>query len=386
MIINLLRCLISGVLFALAFNTSFWILALFAGIPLFQAFLQKNSVKQRLLYISAFGIPFFIISLCWLYEFSKILEFSDFQRALIITIALILIALYLTVYWAVPLIIFGGKLKENTKSVIAFSCIFVLGEWLQSLFYPLAFPWSRLANIIAPFTPFIQSASLFGSLFISLIILLFNGFSALVINNLKEQKKFNHKNRYFRCAVSVVLGNIVLGFFANIFLYNSSDNKSELNVLMVQGNFPGLVRWYSEDEMFKTYINLIEENITTETDLVLTPEIAIPFNFYKDTEKQQKLLDICAENDVILVLGIWTTENNYDYNSMLCLYPDGTYSDVYSKKRLVPFAERLILDDVIDKIFPTLLNNYTVTEGYKNTVFNTYWDCELIEKKAKRKM
>ncbi|GHU53371.1 apolipoprotein N-acyltransferase [Clostridia bacterium] len=320
------------------------------------------------------------MSFYWLYEFSKVLEFSNFQRALIVTIALLLTCFYLVLFWAVPLIIFGGNLARNAKSVITLSCILVLGEWLQGLVYPLAFPWARFANIVAVANGgFIQTASIFGSLFISFLVLLINGFMMLTVFN-AIGRKFSFKNKYFKIVLLIIIADFVLGFMSAVYLSSNSKSESQANILMVQGNYPGLVRWNSEEEMFDTYVQLIEENITEKTDLVLTPEIAIPFDFYEDNKKREKLLDICKDYNVILVLGIWTSDETIDgdYNSVLCLYPDGSYSDVYSKKRLVPFAERIMLKNVIDKIFPSLLNNYTVVEGEKNTIFDTQWNSEIV--------
>jgi apolipoprotein N-acyltransferase len=373
-----LYCLVSGILTGLAFDINFGFIALLSLIPLFKALLNENTIKQRLLYIYTFGVSYFLTCFYWLYEFSDVLEFSPFKRRLIVTIALILIVFYLTSFWAVLLVLFGKKLIKNTKSAVALSCIFVLGEWLQGLFYPFAFPWARFGNIITDNPLLIQSASVFGGLFISFWILLINGFFAII-----PKEKFTLRNKFFvRPFVVFVVGVVFsFGLWFNYSYNKDADVKidgkkvhgEEINVLMIQGNYPGLVKWWSEDEMFNTYIDLINENIKPETDIVLTPEIAIPFDFYEDYEKRQKFLDISRDNNVLLILGVWTTTDDNDYNSMLCIYPDGTYSDVYSKKRLVPFAERVMFKSIIDKIFPALLNNYTVVEGEKDTVFKTDW-------------
>lgn len=365
---NYFLVLLSGILCGLCFDFEFLAGLIFvAVIPLFWVLLRPLNVKERILFPLIFGTSYLYTSLAWIYEFAKFIEFTDFQRFWIATLALVLIVLYLSVYWVIPFLIFGKNLGRNVKSVVTVACIIVFGEWLQGVPYPLAFPWVRFGNIISPFNLFIQSASLFGSLFVSFIVLLIGGFVTLFI--------LDRKRKYAVIAAGIIAVNLIIGFSLKELPDFRRDNINppgeEVSVLMVQGNHPGLGRFAHVNEIFDDYCRLIEENITPETDMILTPEVALDFDFYEDEEKRQKLLDICSKYGVILVQCIWVTEDDKDYNSMLCLYPDGTYSDVYSKKRLVPFTERPMFDSIIDRIFPDLMSNFGVTEGSKDTLFDT---------------
>ena len=61
----------------------------------------------------------------------------------------------------------------------------MLGEWFIENTPAVAFPWGSIGVIATEFKPFIQSASVFGGLFISFLIIIINGGIAFIIINIK---------------------------------------------------------------------------------------------------------------------------------------------------------------------------------------------------------
>jgi apolipoprotein N-acyltransferase len=494
---------VSGFATGMAYNIEkLWLLGFFGMIPFFAVMTENLRLKERIFYPMLFGTVYFFTSVSWLYTFSDVLELTPKMQIFVATLALLLIGLYLSLYWAVLFAVFGLNQRNKQRlryrrvyKTLLVCSIFVLGEWLQGLFYPLAFPWARIGNIVTPFNTFIQSASLFGGMFISFLVLFVNGLLFLIFKAIFYNVKYYLHNRSVdvlnktirkpvinavKTATQATAGATVAGGLAGnttakitnkalntviprkhhanwklptiifgilvgvnllfgLFHSNVSYNRKAIGyfnpdkAILIQGNYPGLMRFGNEEKMYQTYISLmrqgLEENAEKNTGdvlrspeydpspLVVTPEIAIPFDFWSDTEKREELYDIAEKYNATIIIGGWetvdpktgkpgdpksiknveTTPNSQNsqtitqtekpngviitdtvdtaetiqYNSLFAIYPDRTYSDVYCKQRLVPFAEKLMWEGLINKFFPNLLNNYTVTEGEKAVVFPT---------------
>ncbi|NLP26834.1 MAG: hypothetical protein GX365_05760, partial [Clostridiales bacterium] len=170
-----LMCAISGALLSLSFmyESLFW-LVFFGVIPLFFVFLNNNSLNKRrtISFMMTFSLFFYGAILYWMYSLSPYINQNKIKSLLILTLSIIFIVLIMGFYWSLSCFCYHKIKRNNALDVVIFSLLFIFGEWLQGIFYPLAFPWARLANIATPLTYFIQSASLFGSLFISFLILI----------------------------------------------------------------------------------------------------------------------------------------------------------------------------------------------------------------------
>ena len=92
----------------------------------------------------------------------------------------------------------------------------------------LAFPWGKIGVIATESPAFIQSASIFGELFISLLILVINGGLAFALLNFNNIKK-----------VCTALVTIALVFSANIIFgitrINLAAEKNSFKAMVVQG-------------------------------------------------------------------------------------------------------------------------------------------------------
>jgi apolipoprotein N-acyltransferase len=501
---------LSGFVMGMSYNIEkLWVLGFFGMIPFLAVMTGKLRLRERFWYPMIFGTVYFVTSVSWLYTFSDVLELTPKMQTFVATLALFLIGIYLSLYWAVLFAVFGLNRKKQHRlryrrvyKILLVCCIFVLGEWLQGLFYPLAFPWARIGNIVTPFNTFIQSASLFGGMFISFLVLFVNGLLFLIFKAIFYNVKYFLHNRSVDVlnktirkpvvsavktatettatagvgAVNPVVGGVAGGLAGNtaakitnkalsaiiprkhhanwklptiifgilvganllfgLFHSNANYNHKDIGFLnqdkaiLIQGNYPGLTRFGKEEEMYQTYISLIrqglEENSKKDngnyghanyeydpTPLVITPEIAIPFDFWGESKKREELYDIAEKYNATIIIGGWETvdpktgkpgdikikETNFNnhktydveenpnkpitpadltekadtiqYNAVFAIYPNHTYSEVYCKQRLVPFAEKLMWAGLINKFFPNLLNNYTVTEGENAVVFPT---------------
>ncbi|NLK71069.1 MAG: apolipoprotein N-acyltransferase [Clostridiales bacterium] len=363
-------CAFSGTLLAISymFESLFW-LVFFGAIPLLLVFLKNNTLNKRriILYMLTFSLSFYGITLYWMYLLSPYINQSKVKSILILTLSIIFIGLVIALYWIIACAFYHKIKRNDALDIIIFSLLYIFGEWLQGIFYPLAFPWARLANIVSPLTYFIQSASLFGSLFISFLILLINGFIAYSILNVKTPNKC-----YTYLAVSIAVFIINMGYGILRFKNIEEENKN-YNATIIQGNFAGLEKWaVSSDEVFNLYIDTTKKSITDKTDVVLFPETAIPFDIFQHDEKFNIILNLVQEYDITLIFGYIHYKDDIKYNSMIAIKPNGEVSDIYSKQLLVPMGEMIPFEFILSKFIPgTFLESTPYTQGTECMVLQT---------------
>lgn len=338
---------ISGVLMAVSFTfENLWFFNFFALIPLFLSLDFRRTKFRMFRGIFAYSLSFYIPLMFWLYELLPAMDFGSWSFPLM-SLGIILIAVLQGLYLSSAVCVFATVRKKNILDVFAFSALYVLGEWFQEItpFYP--FPWGRLGVSAAQFPAFIQSASLFGSLFISFLILVINGLLAYGLTHIKEIKQ-----------VGLATGLLAVIFAVNTmygsFRISSGENITpDKNVTLVQGNFSGQEKWNSgADVMLERYIGLTCANVTEETDLVIWPETAVPICLQDYDIGKRQLLELAESENITLVIGVnhhtFTNNDKQKFNSMVAITPSGTISEPYSKQILVPFGEFLPFEGLVE--------------------------------------
>lgn len=227
---------------------------------------------------------------------------------------------------------------------VVFEIITGAGEFGLT-FSHLYLPWYK--NIA-----FIQSANIFGSAFLSFIIVFVNTF----IYKLAETKKI----RYLCFAILIIFVNITYGAI-RLNLYNNESFK--YNVALVQGNFSSLEKWQTGSlrDSFKVYSDLtLQAKEKYDVDLVVWPETVINTEVYKGSYWYNQLQNFAKETEIDLVAGCFFSDKDNYYNSLVGFSKEGKqYSDIYHKRHLIPLAE----------------NEYNpsqrLKEGKRATVLNT---------------
>lgn len=338
---------ISGVLMAISFTfENLWFFNLFALIPLFWSldFFRTKSKLFRGMFI--YSLSFYIPLMFWLYELLPAMDFGSWNFPLM-SLGITIIAVLQGLYLSSAVCVFASIHKRGVLDIFTFSALYILGEWFQEItpFYP--FPWGRLGVSAAQFTVFIQSASLFGSLFISYLILVLNGLAAYALSHIKDIKR-----------AGLAVGLLTLIFAVNT-MYGSfrvSDGEKfipDKEVTLVQGNFSGQEKWSSDtDVMLDRYIGLTKVSVTDKTDLVIWPETAVPICLQEYDIGKRQLLELAATENITLVIGVnhntFADNDRQKFNSMVSITPDGTISEPYSKQILVPFGEFLPFEWMVE--------------------------------------
>lgn len=183
----------------------------------------------------------------------------------------------------------------------------------------LSFPWIRLSNAAAPCAPFIQSASLFGSLFISLLILLTSGFITLALSALPNMRQ---GVVYALIALLIVSANLLYGAFSL-----SRPAIPETEVLLVQGNYSDSKKWREDiNSTYDRYKSLTLDGLTEQTRIVVWPETAITTVLKTQPWLEDQLKELASQNNITIITGAFDSKINPQsereyYNCPVCNNP-----------------------------------------------------------------
>lgn len=366
--ISLLLCLLAGALGALPYY--FEELFIFTFISLFAIF--YIAIKQRNEYERFFS-PFFwyfigfysplYLFLSEMYPYSRF-GFSEDQAVFILVCSCIAIPLlHASVSAAVFLL--ARFFKSSKLDIIGYASVFVINEWVLSLGM-LAFPWSGIAVSLTGFLPYLQTASLFGKYFITFLT---------VAACFGLAKASIGRKRFFALAGALIIGiNLILGTA----LWIIPCEKSEpIKVTALQGNVLSNEKWDSANKgsIFDIYIGMTEDAAKSGSKIIVLPETAIPTAFVPNGIIHKELANIAKEYDATIISGVHYYGNKNKYNAVIAILPDGTLSDRYDKRHLVPFGEFIPFADFIGEMLPFVgeFNEGTsdLTEGEEPIVIET---------------
>lgn len=233
----------------------------------------------------------------------------------------------------------------------AFSALWIVFEWSGTLTW-IGVPWGRLCLGQIEYLPMLQSASLFGSYFVSFLLLVVNGLLAYAILLRKSPR------RALIClstAVSLVIANLLLG----IFLLNARHEPIDtVRFAAVQGNVSSHDKWGSQSYSIskRIYGDLTRAAAEDGAKVVVWPETAFPYTIDYDGDLQDFVSELAVECDVTLLVGtICEDEKGNSYNAICLVTPDGVlHEEYYAKRHLVPFGEYVPMKEVIEILLPPL--------------------------------
>ena len=365
------------------------IIAYFVLVPMALALYKKifaEKYKARSAYIDGFifFFSFDLVAFHWFCYFYP-LDFAgidNVQAIGVILLAWLGLSALQSVFSAFVFVVLSKVAKLNTvrenPALVAFlaAALFAVNEWTQT-FYWVGVPWSRIAISQTEMPYFLQTASLFGSYFITFVIVLCNFLLALAIFNVDKKK----------LALRVLCGvmSAFLGCSALLYFIPTKDESDGIKIATVQGNIS------SQDSVgdvfcrgtLARYIDLSRRAAEDGAEIIVWPEGVFARDIYASVELDGKLVkinkaveELSSELGVTIILGTLTEDkiSSKTYNSISAFYPSGNSSiNAYSKIYLVPFGEFLPLKEFIEDVAPTLTQINTLssdlTHGEKSSVF-----------------
>lgn len=242
--------------------------------------------------------------------------------------------------------------KYRILQPLALSALWIISEWAQTQTWA-GVPWGRLS--VGQYTNLavIQSASLFGSYFISFIIVFVN---ALIASALIDKKR-----RKTLCSIAVLTfaSNIVYGGIAlNTQNYETGE---PVTAAVIQGNISSYEKWTSASryDILRKYENLTRKAADEGARLIVWPETAIAYNLFDSPDNTQRLVNLAADTGADLIVGTFVRETvdgeNRSYNALVAIGKEGRILPyVYKKRHLVPFGEYVPMESVISALIPPL--------------------------------
>ncbi len=353
----------------------------------------KKTILRGLFIGISYFYPFYLVVWYWLLtmyplDFTGMSSGAALAAILIAWLGLPLLQALVAVL-QVPLYLLSSRScimsdKKVLKLVLplVYGCVYIFFEWTETLTWA-GVPWGRLAIGQAYTSVFIQTASLFGSYFISLVIVLVNAYIAYAAVSFARSKK-KRAVISVGAAAAVFCANLAAGAVI-LASREADDESSRVTVAAIQGNISSREKWGS-DWGFYDYAEIYEElSLAAAEDgaeLILWTETSIPYSVNIHSYMTEFIESISEEcGTTVLATAFWreTDEDGeaVTYNTVMQVTPDGGIDtdNLYFKRRLVPFGEFVPYENLIKVIFPPLAElgmfGSSITTGDEATVIPT---------------
>lgn len=276
---------------------------------------------------------------------------------------------------------------------VALAAGFALYDLLAG-YIPIQFQLIPLALTQTDCLPLVQGSALFGSPFVSFIIVFvasllalgFRSFSEaghdaaapaasahhryrkLVPGETAERKKtrsaWTKKNSYVVAATFTVLLSYIFGLLA-MGLGGGDDESKKVSI--IQANIGTGEKWggTASADALAEYLELSAYSADSdEPDIIVWPETAVSVDLGYYESYAEQLESFASDSGCTLIIGAFSKSTDYDdegsrltktYNSVYAVSPeDGIEESTVRKKHLVPFGEYVPLGGLLGRIFPAL--------------------------------
>ena len=207
----------------------------------------------------------------------------------------------------------------------------------------MGFPWFQPGYTQHEVLPVLQLASLGSVTLVTLWLLLLNGAWA----------ETWRRRRASSLAVALLLLALPLGWGANEL--RGRQTPSGPLVALVQGNIPGEIKWSGNhtDEIFRTFFSLCDSvGRLSRPRLFVWPETATGSYVRRTPEQSVAVAQLAARLGAPVYLGFahytWGSDGKpLPWNAAGGWNPDGSLSQFYAKRHLVPFGERMPFENLV---------------------------------------
>ncbi len=313
---------------------------------------RKPFIKNLFFLGTSYGFAFFF---CGLYWIIYSMTFDDAFK-IFIPFGLVLIPLFLSLFFSLPIILTGYVINEKISSIFLVSFLFGISDFFRSIILT-GFPWNLWIYSFSQNVENIQIIDSLGFFSLNLIIITFFLSPAIILmkNNFK----------YF------ILGIITVLFFSNYFYgsykINNSNNlttqaKEKINFKIVSAGFK-LSEFKDPIYVASRLVKLSEPNKEKKTIFVWPEGTFMSRNFLKIKENSTivSLFEKNFSKNHLIILGVNTEKNKKYFNSMILVNRKLEILAQYDKKKLVPFGEFLPLENLLNKI-----GMKKITPGYSS--------------------
>lgn len=354
----------SGVLLTLSFPPfDMFFIAWVAWLPLWAAIQQTGWERGfKLGFIT--GFIFTLTSLNWIANNSG----TSFWIA---SLSMIASVAYLSIYFG----LFGFILAKTGRRLGAH------GLWLAPIFwvsieflysfqdYTLAFPWLSLALTQNFAVPLLQLAEYGGIYAVS--------FWVVLLNTILFQLEFGK----IPIKIQQLLWGALALLIVSTFIFGavrmkvvSEEATEHIRVGIIQTNLDPHQKWIrsKKSQHVRDIIAQSEKVIADSAQIVFWPESAIPAHLRYYPHFDRKIRKLVEDNGVSVLTGALhheETGGEYRFYNSAFFYSPGMPVEIYSKRGLVPFAERIPLVDIFPRLKSLNFGQANFEPGDSATVY-----------------
>lgn len=338
-----------------------WLTLVPVGIVLIVRASDKE-IRFRSLYLDGliFFYSFFLTCFHWftyLYPLDFVEGMTKGGALAVVLVAWLGLSLFQAVLSAFSFVLIGVIFRTRFCERFIFSLPFVAAgiwaifEWSQTLGW-WGVPWGRLPIGQTEYLVGLQNASLFGSYFVTFMLVAVNFWLAYVL--LYPPK--------IKVGILTVAALLIFQYASGVLLWFSNDvTKGEkIKVACIQGNISSAEKWdnssfYNTLENYSRYtIQAAEQG----AQLVIWPETSFPYDISKGGYAiyAESFCMLAKQCNIYLLVGSYVTDEQGNLlNSLVGFTPEGEQiEDVYSKRHLVPFGEYVPMKTLIQTLIPPL--------------------------------
>lgn len=196
------------------------------------------------------------------------------------------------------------------------------------------FSWLTLPAAMAPWPVAIQGLALVGEYWLSAMFMICTAMLILA-------------PRSRQCLILGLAGSLGLILFGVAAIKSPMADGESIRVALIQGNIDQTVKWDPDyqEATIQEYVQLTRKELSSQPDLVVWPETAIPFYLQEENTLSRQVRSFVQDNEILLLTGsprysvdLQTGDIHYA-NSAFLLAPDGKTIGAYDKEHLVPFGE-----------------------------------------------
>ncbi len=334
-------------------------------VPLCISVINEHDFRLYLKKMSAFALLYNIFNYAFLIKTGDLIEIPKAAGLLLSVLAIALLAGLTSLLFVLTMSVFQKFTKGRVADSFTFAFLFVFGEYIMEVIPFISFPWSRIELSCISFTPFMQSASLFGGRVTGIIIVSINSLIAVGI------KSYAYYKKALTAFASCVLIYLITFSYGIIRLSSEISsgaltNGEPINVLIAQGSVMGAEKWgASKNRVFAEYNAILDEADLNGIDLVVMPETALCENI-NQSEATSYLTELSSSTDTVIAVGCfyYDEEGEKRYNTLSYINPDTQDVSSYFKQRLVPFGEYVPFGRLLS-------DKESLSTGKDNTVIDT---------------
>ncbi len=275
---------------------------------------------------------------------------------------------YLSLYYGIWCLLTKIMLsKLGSLGWLVSATLFVSFEFIRSLTSELGFPWGSIGYTLVPQRYFIQISDVTGIAGLSLLV---------IAINILLYKSFKRPKLTLPLIIVAMSGTLCYSYFRIGFLQKTflsiPREIPQVSVLVVQPNLSHEIKRRgdiaSRIETFRYF-----STTNTRHDLIIWPESSLPGYLIKGSNPERLTSELVDSLGTKVLTG--GTRLSYDegnikvYNSAVLVEPNVGAVDFYDKIYLVPFGERLPLDQFFPALQRLQFGQGTFTPGKRRTLF-----------------